>query len=45
MKVLNENLTEGQAPPTVQDETKALVPAKTSEQVEAAVTPSQTGKC
>ena len=38
MKVLNENLSEGQAPPTAQ-EVKAL-PSTTSE-VEAAVVPSR----
>ena len=41
MKVLNENLSEGQAPPTTQD-VKPLPP--TTSEVEAAVTPSRACK-
>ena len=42
MKVLNENLSEGQAPPPTQEEVKPLA-GKSTEQVETAITPSKTG--
>ena len=42
MKVLNENLSEGQAPPPAQEEVKQLA-GKSTEQVETAITPSKTG--
>ena len=43
MKVLNENLTEGQVPPAAPDGGKQLTETP-SKQVETAITPSHSGK-